>query len=66
MLISQECTLQSLVMSKRIKECITNNLIGRGKRSNTRQLVQKKARKGRKGDMKQAKQIKKQIIRLQV
>lgn len=45
-------------MSKRIKECITNNLIEKGKRNNTRQLAQKKAREGRKRDMKQAKQIK--------
>lgn len=52
-------------MSKRIKECITNKLIWRRKRNNTRQLVQK-AREGKKRNVKQAKQIKKQIIRLQV
>lgn len=57
MLISQECTLQSLVMSKRIKECITDKLIWRRKRNNTRQLVQK-AREGKNRDVKQAKQIK--------
>lgn len=52
-------------MSKRIKECITNKLIWRVKRNNTRQLVQKKGRVGKKR-CEIGKTNKKQIIRLQV